>query len=464
MNTVKPRVLAASLLVALSPAMAENKAEKTVEEKPLATAARAQTQTEPPLESQNPEQTWGLAGVVRSASVPYVNGLDLDDAERVTTFIPMLYFENDYVYVKGLTIGGYVYNPKDSDWNVSLLGRLRFVDIPAEIQNAYGADALDMGLRGEYQYSEDWFAYSELMTDKHGNWYTTLGTEGEYAFGSLTLQPHASLRLKSSDFNSAYYALGFEDIDAGVDYFAGIRANYHVISNLYLLGAVNLHMLDNNAEHSAVIDDQLQTEYYLGIGFFNDPDKKRKSHLSNKPYLRIAHGWGTPSNLGDIIGGEIEDDPYNSQLTSLFYGHPLTDSLFGLPLDIYLTPGFAWHWSHQDQASSQEYILAIKAYYTFTWPFDWRFGVAEGMSYTSKINSLEKNEFATKGKEPNNFLNYLDFSLDVNLGSMFNARSIDNVWLGYSIHHRSAIFEKSSQYGRIKGGSNYNSVYVQFDF
>lgn len=86
------------------------------------------------------------------------------------------------------------------------------------------------------------------------------------------------------------------------------------------------------------------------------------------------------------------------------------------------------------------------------------------MSYTSKINSLEKEEFDRKGYEPNNFLNYLDFSIDVNLGSMFNARSMDGVWLGYAIHHRSAIFEKSSQYGRIKGGSNYNTVYLQFDF
>ncbi|GEM79458.1 MipA/OmpV family protein [Vibrio superstes] len=455
MNKFHPKMLAASIAVCLSNAA-------IAEERPVTQTAESEEPQLAENTKKNPEQTWGLAGVVRSASVPYVNGLDLDDAERVSTFIPMLYFENEYVYVKGLTLGGYLYNPKDSDWNISALGRLRFVDIPAEIQNEYGADELDLGIRGEYQYTDQWLAYSEIMTDTDGNWYGTIGTEGEYQFGSLTLQPYGTLRLKSSDFNSYYYGLG-EDIDAGVDTFVGVRANYHVISNFYLLGAASVQILDGNAKDAVVIDDQVQTEYYLGIGFFNDPDKPRKSHLSNKPYVRIAHGWGTPSNLGDILGGDIEDDPYNSQITTIFYGHPLTDSLFGLPLDIYLTPGFGWHWSNDDQASSQEYILAIKAYYTIPWPFDWRLGVAEGMSYTSKINSLEQNEFDEKGYEPNNFLNYLDFSVDVNLGSMFNYRPMDGVWLGYSIHHRSAIFEKSSQYGRIKGGSNYNSVTLTID-
>ncbi|GAM68454.1 hypothetical protein JCM19236_434 [Vibrio sp. JCM 19236] len=135
MQKFKPTLLSLSVLSALSPSVF---AEETTE---------AESQ-EPLYEHVIEEQTWGLAGVVRSASVPYVNALELDDSERVNTFIPMLYFENEHVYVKGLMGGVYLYNPEDSDWNVSALGRLRFVDIPAEIQNEFGADAFDFGLRG----------------------------------------------------------------------------------------------------------------------------------------------------------------------------------------------------------------------------------------------------------------------------------------------------------------------------
>jgi outer membrane protein len=41
---------------------------------------------------------------------------------------------------------------------------------------------------------------------------------------------------------------------------------------------------------------------------------------------------------------------------------------------------------------------------------------------------------------------------------------MNDLWFGYSLHHRSAIFETSSAFGRIKGGSNYNSLYLQYHF
>lgn len=100
----------------------------------------------------------------------------------------------------------------------------------------------------------------------------------------------------------------------------------------------------------------------------------------------------------------------------------MTDELFGLPLDIYLTPGLVHHWSSDVQSSSTEYVMAIKAYYTFNWPTQWRFGVAEGMSYIDNITYIEGTEMEEKGYTPSNLLNYLDFSLDVNVGDLFNQK------------------------------------------
>ncbi len=108
--------------------------------------------------------------------------------------------------------------------------------------------------------------------------------------------------------------------------------------------------------------------------------------------------------------------------------------------------------------------MAIKAFYEVDWPTKWRIGVAEGLSYVNNITYIEQTELDEKGYEPSNLLNYIDLSLDVNLGDLFNVRALDRAWFGYSIHHRSAIFEKASQFGRIKGGSNYNTLYVQIEF
>ena len=106
----------------------------------------------------------------------------------------------------------------------------------------------------------------------------------------------------------------------------------------------------------------------------------------------------------------------------------------------------------------------MKAFYTLDLGWRFRIGVAEGLSYVSDVTYIEGSELAEKGYRPSKLLNYLDFSFDVNLGDVFNYAPMQNAWLGYSIHHRSGIFETSSAFGRIKGGSNYNSVYLQWHF
>lgn len=129
-----------------------------------------------------------------------------------------------------------------------------------------------------------------------------------------------------------------------------------------------------------------------------------------------------------------------------------------------ITPGIVWHWNSSVQSSSQEYAVVIKGYYTFNWPTRWRFGFAKGNSYATDITYIEESEMDRKGYEPSNLMNYLDFSVGVDLGDLLNSERFNNWYLGYSTHHRSAIFESASQFGRIKGGSIYNTMYLQYHF
>ncbi|WP_428458963.1 MipA/OmpV family protein [Photobacterium makurazakiensis] len=407
------------------------------------------------------EQPWGIAAVFRNASIPYATESVVEDT-TVSTFVPMMFYKGERLYLNGTEGGITLY--REPDWEANFFTRLHFIDIPSSFQNEIGGDTADFGLQYKYRWDETTYSNLELLSDPDGriSSQATLGTK--FRVDNWTLKPEASLIWKESKYNSYYYGLNQESINAGVDVRFGVNAAYHVASNLYLLGGAHARYFDSNIRDSDIVSSDWQGEAYLGFGFFNDASKPRKSSISTKPYFRVAHGWATPSNIGEIFSGNRVKDEFNNQLTSVFYGHPLTDELFGLPLDIYLTPGVAWHWSSDVQSSTQEYIMAIKAYYTVNWPVKWRFGVAEGLSYISDISYIEQSEMDRKGYEASNLLNYLDFSFDVNLGDLFNEKSMDGVWVGYSLHHRSAIFESASQFGRIKGGSNYNTVYVQFDF
>lgn len=408
-------------------------------------------------EANPPEANWGIAVTVRTASIAYDT---IDDS--VSSFVPMLFFDGEHFFLDGL--GGGVKVWQGDTFRFDLFGRMRFVDIPEDFQNEIQADTIDLGTRLKYTPFEHFETDLEILSDDHSRMHGNLRVKYVYQQERLELTPYANLRYTSSDYNSYYYGLGMEDLGSGAELTLGLTTRYHMYRNLYAIGRVQTTILGDEAKDASFVNSDSVEEIYLGIGFFNEPEREKKPELSISPYLRIAHGWATPSNIGEIISGETESDPYNNQLTSIFYGYPLTDELFGFPLAVYLTPGFLWHWESDVQDSIEEFVVAIKAYYTFTWPIKWRFGAAEGVSYVSDIPFVEASEMERKGYEPSNLMNYLDFSIDVDLGDLFKSKTLANWYLGYSIHHRSAIFESAAQFGRISGGSNFNTVYLQYHF
>ncbi|MDD1794717.1 MipA/OmpV family protein [Enterovibrio sp. ZSDZ42] len=408
-------------------------------------------------------EDWGIAATVRTAGVPYTEG----GSANVSSFVPMMFYEDEAFFIRG-TEGG-IRLWEDGDWRANAILRMRFIDLPTAVQNDVGGDTGDFGFQLTRQLGDGWYADIDVLSDKDSRFHGIAKLGKQLLTDNADIEAMVSARYKGANFNSFYYGLSEyrnegEHIGAGVDVKAGMSARYHVYSNLYLVGAAYATYFDENVRHASTIDTDWQGEVYAGFGFFNDNKRHGKKEISTRPYWRLAQGWATPSNIGEIIAGDSQKDPYGNTLTSFFYGHPLSDSLFGIPLDIYLTPGIVWHWSSEVQASSPEYVMAIKAYYTFDWPTTWRFGVAEGLSYVNNITHVERSEMERKGYEPSHLLNYLDFSVDVNVGDLIGKKSWNNLWLGYSIHHRSAIFEKASQFGRIKGGSNYNTIYLQMDF
>ena len=452
-----------------------------------------------------PEKDWGLAMGIRNAKIPYPA-----KEERVSDVIPLIFYDGDIFFIRGLIGGAKLYN-KDK-WQLSLIGRYRYFDIPAEFQNLVQGNALDIGGELKYRINNDFETNFEIMTDDESRYYSALNARYHWESGSWELFPYATLRFKTADFNNYYFGLdGFTDPDnlsgtidnkigSGFDLTLGSEIRYHVISNFYLIGRAQITILDSDTRSSPTINNDTYGEAYFGIAFFNDKTRKKSSSLEAKPYVRVAHGWATPSNLGTILAFDWQDDEQDNQLTSLFYGHPLSDSLFGVEaLDVYMILGYVYHHSSDpfsqtltpgqginslelaglgdnpcdgvtdctisyDSQPTNEYVLGVKFYYNINWPVHWRFGLAEGVSYIETVSNLEQREMDKKGYRSSNLMNYIDVTADFSLGDAFGVKQINDLYFGIGIHHRSSIFESASAFGRIKGGSNYNSLYLQYHF
>lgn len=400
---------------------------------------------------------WGIAAGIRYADIPFAAA----DESRAD-LVPLLYYRGESGFLDGLE-GGFVLARRDG-WRLSAFGRYRFLDFPAFAVTEARRDSWDIGLQLRHPLAHAWCGRWELLTDGDGAVYLDAGMEAVLGDRYASLRPYAGVRLKSDDFNTRYFGLGREALDWGADLHVRIEGRAHVYRNLYLLGRIGASWLGAEARRSSLVEDATGLEVFAGVGLFDEPADRAQAPRGARPYLRVAHGWATGSSLGDIVLGDIEGDPEDNRLTSLFYGHPLADALFGWPLAIYLTPGLAYHHASSVQGRSLEYVVALKAYYTARWPVRVRVGLAEGLSYVTQVPHLEQRDLERKGYAPSKFLNYLGLSIDVNAGDLLGLPAARGVWVGVGVHHRSGIFETGSQFGHIRGGSNYSTLYLQWHY
>jgi outer membrane protein len=394
---------------------------------------------------------------MRTTNIPFDT-----DARTVATLVPLIMFENKYVFFREIEGGVHLLNRPG--WELNLMARMHFFDIPVDFQNEVQGDNLDWGIQALWKRWQYWVVAADVATDFSDRPSANLLAYYDRTFKRTYLRLGVRTKYKTADYNSTYWGLDQQRVDAGLELGGWVKLTYDVWRNFYLTGAASLTYLDKPVRDIEFVVDDWKWEGYAGLGLSDPMDKPRKVRMPENGYLRLGHMWATPSSLSHIFHGEAEKDPDNHQMTTLFYGHPLTDRMFSLPLEFFLHSGLGLHWKSPKQNYEMEAILAIKMFYTIPLPWRFRLGAAEGLSWVTAVPYREEQNLAEKGYTTSQLLNYLDFSVDMNLGDITPGDALDKLWLGYYIHHRSAIFKSAQQFGRIKGGSNFQAVYLQHHF
>lgn len=179
--------------------------------------------------------------------------------------------------------------------------------------------------------------------------------------------------------------------------------------------------------------------------------------------LRVAYGKVTSSDFGEVLSGDIKSHPKDLTVFALDAGYLLQQNTFDLPIDTYVKTGL----SRFDEAGTHdnvyEFTLYIKLYYNIDFLDNRvRFGFGEGVSYTESLLYTEELEATQEHDTNSKFLDYLEVSLDVDLGKLVRYAPLEGTSLGWALKHRSGI------YGLINnvrhGGSNYNTVYIETKF
>jgi outer membrane protein len=184
----------------------------------------------------------------------------------------------------------------------------------------------------------------------------------------------------------------------------------------------------------------------------------------DKLYYRIAGGLATDTDLQKIVRGDLEIDDRHTGILGFELGKPLVEDVYGLPVDLVAKVGLIRHFERGLQDDFNQYTLSIKAYYKkFPWSnkIRTRLGLANGLSYADQIPFVERESLEGRKRNTSHLLHHMDLSFDMNLGDIFNSKTLKDCFFGIAISHRSGMFGKVSFYGDVDGGSNYNMFSIE---
>ncbi len=182
----------------------------------------------------------------------------------------------------------------------------------------------------------------------------------------------------------------------------------------------------------------------------------------NNYSIRGAVGKPTLHSLANILLGKFGAYRDDLKAYNIDGGYLLKKDLFDLPIDLYLKGGLTYY-EEKIQDDLYGVDIYIKAYYNINfWKNRVRFGFGEGLSYTNRILEIEQIDAQRYNDNNSHLLNYLDISLDFDLGKLLKYRALNETYIGVLLKHRSGIFGTINNVRH--GGSNYESIYIEKNF
>lgn len=427
-------------------------------------------------------QRWSLAVTGRTQSSPY------KDKDYHSDLVPLIAYSGETLFLAGTKAGVHLF--KNDDWRANSWVAYRFGGYDEkDSTSGYLAgmkrdDGIDAGIDitrvtdlGDFTFD----AASDIASKANGQ-VLSLYWSRKYEHGQWMVLPWVGSSWYSADFNRYYYGVEASEVrpdrplysaDEAFSFRIGSDLRYRIDHIQHLTLNIEYERLGKAIADSPLVDERDIFKFGLNyrLEFADEkikPSGRSYDFLTSKrrPWsYRLAAGTTTDTKLNEILrGSHIELNDTETKLVSFFGGKQLMRTFFGTNWEVWANLGAAYHLEEPVNDDFFEYVAAIKFIYSnFPWSHRvlTRFGVAEGISYADRVPYAETSKKDADNKGTSHLLNYLDFSVDANLGDIFDSQSVRHCFGGFSVHHRSGIFGSADLFGPVYGGSNVNTLYVE---
>jgi outer membrane protein len=440
-------------------------------------SARAQTSNDHLVDLLQKPGSAGLGFVSRVEQSPYEGG------DVRTDLLPLYMYEGERFYLSADRAGFKLYEEDSRRVDVYLARRLEGFpqdELTPELEGmAYREVGVDLGLG--YRTSGDWGSVRASLLHDIGN--ISNGTEVRVGYSydfhgaRWVLRPDLTLAWRDANLNNYYYGVKPDEVEAdrpayqpgsGVNVSLGLYGSYQVWDNWRLLGGVSAQWLDQGIRDSPIVRDQLQPALFVGAVYDFGTAIARWDDDGVPLLVKVFYGRasGDGCHMATIMTLRCTslDHDTPTSVIGVHLGRPFLEKVNGWPLDFHGYVGLTYH----DENGFQPDIIQVDAYMkAFYYGFPWshrvntRFGFGYGLSWANRVPYTEVVSQAARDRPTSKLLNYLDPTIDVNVGDIFGADSWKDTYFGLGISHRSGIFASSRLLGSVDGGSNYIYAYLE---
>ncbi|MFO1321426.1 MAG: MipA/OmpV family protein [Burkholderiales bacterium] len=419
----------------------------------------------------------GLGFTVRMERSPY------RDVDARYDLVPLYLYENDHVYLHAYRAGLKLPSTGGWRWEMFLAARLEGFPVDGRPAFLQGMDArepgVDAGLAIQHTFG-DGTVTGELRHDaaraSHGT-ELRLGYWHDIEIAGWTVLPHALASLRDNALNDYYFGVHPHEArpgrpeyhaGAGIHFTLGIHASHALTAHWRVIGGMGMTRLPGTVRSSPVVGNDALVFAHLGLAYDFEPD--RRPWQERAPLLlRVLQGRSTGCSMLPILTLHCTslDTPDRTRITAVEFGRPFAERFHGWPLDFVGYLGMVHHDERGLQPDGWQFTTYMKAYFDgFPWRehLRTRAGFGAGISWANRVPYVEARDQAARDRTTSKLLNYLDASIDANLGDLFGSRRLSETVLGLGVSHRSGIFGTSQLLGNVNGGSNYLYTFVETTF
>jgi outer membrane protein len=420
----------------------------------------------------------GLGFVIRTEISPY------KDSGNRSDLLPLYLYEGEHFYLSADRLGFKLYQDDTQRWDVYITQRLE--GFPHE--QAHGVlEGMDLrtttgDLAVSYANKFSWgtlraAVLHDITAISHGT-EVRLGYSYDWRFSRWVLRPDFTLSFRDANLNNYYYGVKeseatptrpFYEPGGGINATLGIYATYALTRNTRLITGLSATYLDSGIRKSPIVRDAIQPAVYLGAVYdFGSYHNVALSDDSSPTYLKIFYGRsaGPGCHLVKIMTLSCIslDNDNRTDIAGVQIGKPFVRRFLDWPLDFTGYLGLTYHDDRGLATSGPQVDIYMKAFfYGFPWNrwVETRLGFGFGVSYAANVPYTEISSQERRERETSRLLNYLDPSIDVNVGDIFRSKALSRTYFGFGVSHRSGIFASSRVLGNVDGGSNYIYTYIE---